>query len=85
MGLIDGTTRDECLSLEALMQNYAANGQWLQAWVVSSNIALQVIISSKPNARLNTMHFSSFCLLSLQTHAKTVGLYHIGRIIHLIC
>jgi len=37
MGLIDGTTRDECLSLEALMQNYAANGQWLQAWVTWSN------------------------------------------------
>merc|ERR1712190_61521 len=33
MGLIDGTTRDECLAQEALMQNYAANGQWLQAWV----------------------------------------------------
>ena len=40
MGLIDGTTRDECLSLEALMQNYAANGQWLQAWVVSLNIVM---------------------------------------------
>ena len=42
MGLIDGTTRDECLAQEALMQNYAANGQWLQAWVVSLSIYLPI-------------------------------------------
>lgn len=36
MGLIDGTTRDECLALEDLMKSYAANDQWLQAWAVRS-------------------------------------------------
>ena len=34
MGLIDGTTRDECLALEDLLKSYTANGQWLQAWAV---------------------------------------------------
>ena len=47
MGLIDGTTRDECLALEALMKTYAANGQWLQAWVVSSHHNTDLFIGSK--------------------------------------
>ena len=32
MGLIDGTTRDECQALEDQLQSYAANEQWIQAW-----------------------------------------------------
>ena len=38
MGLIDGTTRDECLALEGLLKSYIANEQWYQAWLVSSHI-----------------------------------------------
>ena len=34
MGLIDGTTRDECLALEDLLKSYIANEQWIQAWLV---------------------------------------------------
>ena len=34
MGLIDGATRDECKTLEGLMQSFADNGQWYQAWAV---------------------------------------------------
>ena len=36
MGLIDGTTRDECLALEDLLKSYIANEQWYQAWLVCS-------------------------------------------------
>ena len=35
MGLIDGTTRDECQALEDQLQSYAENEEWIQAWNIN--------------------------------------------------